>query len=107
MKPMLEKGVVDARLNVYGVAGLKVADMSIAPKSVGTNTYSTALLIGEKAALIIAEDLGMNCREYRVIMNMYFSSTPRMPSQGKRGRDMESLLGQCKPAILEVAVDEK
>ncbi|KAG2128374.1 GMC oxidoreductase-domain-containing protein [Suillus bovinus] len=64
MKPMLEKGVVDARLNVYGVAGLKVADMSIAPKNVGTNTYSTALLIGEKAALIIAEDLGMNCREY-------------------------------------------
>ncbi|KAG2095430.1 GMC oxidoreductase-domain-containing protein [Suillus discolor] len=50
MKPESEKGV----------AGLKVADMSIAPKNVGTNTYSTALLIGEKAALIIAEDLGMN-----------------------------------------------
>ncbi|KAG2357738.1 GMC oxidoreductase-domain-containing protein [Suillus spraguei] len=54
--------VVDARLNVYGVANLKVADLSIVPKIVGTNTYSTALLVGEKAAMIIAEDLGIECR---------------------------------------------
>ncbi|KAG2137938.1 GMC oxidoreductase-domain-containing protein [Suillus clintonianus] len=60
MKPESDQGVVDARLNVYGVANLKVADMSIAPKNVGTNTYSTALLIGEKAAMIIAEDLGID-----------------------------------------------
>ncbi|KAG1850807.1 GMC oxidoreductase-domain-containing protein [Suillus subalutaceus] len=53
MKPQAEQGVVDARLNVYGVTNLKVADMSI-------NTYSTALLIGEKAAMIIAEDLGID-----------------------------------------------
>ncbi|KAG2367142.1 GMC oxidoreductase-domain-containing protein [Suillus spraguei] len=61
MKPESDQGVVDARLSVYGVTNLKVADMSIAPKNVGTNTYSTALLIGEKAALIIAEDLGVCC----------------------------------------------
>ncbi|KAG2739297.1 P-loop containing nucleoside triphosphate hydrolase protein [Suillus brevipes Sb2] len=36
MKPESDQGVVDARLNVYGVMGLKVADMSIAPKNVGT-----------------------------------------------------------------------
>ncbi|KAG1847110.1 GMC oxidoreductase-domain-containing protein [Suillus tomentosus] len=59
MKPRAEQGVVDARLNVYGVTNLKVADMSIVPKNVGTNTYSTALLIGEKAAMIIAEELGL------------------------------------------------
>ncbi|KAG8212842.1 GMC oxidoreductase-domain-containing protein [Butyriboletus roseoflavus] len=59
MKPRSKGGVVDARLNVYGVEGLKVADMSICPTSVGNNTYSTALLIGEKAAAIIAEDLGV------------------------------------------------
>jgi alcohol oxidase len=59
MKPRAEQGVVDARLNVYGVTNLKVADMSIVPKNVGTNTYSTALLIGEKAAMIIAEELGI------------------------------------------------
>ncbi|KAG1730544.1 GMC oxidoreductase-domain-containing protein [Suillus paluster] len=60
MKPEAERGVVDARLNVYGVSNLKVADMSIAPKNVGTNTYSTALLIGEKAAMIISAELGID-----------------------------------------------
>jgi len=59
MKPREEGGVVDSRLNVYGVTGLKVADMSICPTNVGTNTYSTALLVGEKAAIIIAQDLGI------------------------------------------------
>ncbi|KAG2090360.1 GMC oxidoreductase-domain-containing protein [Suillus discolor] len=61
MKSEADQGVVDARLNVYGVSNLKVADMSISPLNVGTNTYSTALLIGERAAMIIAKDLGINC----------------------------------------------
>jgi alcohol oxidase len=59
MKPRERGGVVDSRLNVYGVQGLKVADMSISPANVGSNTYSTALVIGEKAAVIIAEELGI------------------------------------------------
>ncbi|KAN0092552.1 glucose-methanol-choline oxidoreductase, partial [Tylopilus felleus] len=59
MKPRDQGGVVDARLNVYGVEGLKVADMSICSANVGNNTYSTASLIGEKAAAIIAEELGV------------------------------------------------
>ncbi|KAG1810784.1 hypothetical protein EV424DRAFT_144856 [Suillus variegatus] len=61
MKPETDQGVVDARLNVYGVSNLKVADLSISPLNVGTNTYSTALLIGERAAMIIAEELGIIC----------------------------------------------
>ncbi|KIK68780.1 hypothetical protein GYMLUDRAFT_36268 [Collybiopsis luxurians FD-317 M1] len=60
MKPRTDRGVVDSRLNVYGVQRLKVADMSIAPSNVGANTYNTALIIGEKAFLIIAEDLGVS-----------------------------------------------
>jgi len=36
MKPKEDQGVVDARLNVYGVTNLKVADLSIVPKNVGT-----------------------------------------------------------------------
>ncbi|KAJ6519466.1 GMC oxidoreductase-domain-containing protein [Mycena sanguinolenta] len=64
MKPRNGMGVVDERLNVYGVEGLKVAvslssQISIAPANVGANTNSTALVIGEKAALLIAEDLGI------------------------------------------------
>jgi hypothetical protein len=44
MKPESDQGVVDARLNVYGVMGLKVADMSIAPKNVGTVGIGFAII---------------------------------------------------------------
>ncbi|KAJ7508943.1 GMC oxidoreductase-domain-containing protein [Mycena galericulata] len=59
MKPREAGGVVDPQLNVYGVKNLKVADMSIAPLNVGANTNNTALIIGEKAALVIALELGI------------------------------------------------
>lgn len=59
MKPIEEKGCVDARLNVHGTQNLKVADLSITPGNVGANTNSTAMLVGEKAAVLIAEDLGL------------------------------------------------
>ncbi|OAA54585.1 Glucose-methanol-choline oxidoreductase [Niveomyces insectorum RCEF 264] len=55
---IVKHGVLDERLNVHGTKGLKVADLSICPDNVGCNTYSTALLIGEKAAMLVAEDLG-------------------------------------------------
>ncbi|KAG8698578.1 hypothetical protein FRC08_005831 [Ceratobasidium sp. 394] len=60
MKPKEQGGCVDARLNVYGTTNLKVADLSILPSNVGANTNSTALLVGEKAAILIAEDLGLS-----------------------------------------------
>ncbi|KAM0287377.1 hypothetical protein ACHAO9_007781 [Fusarium lateritium] len=50
-------GVVDKNLNVYGLQGLKVADMSVAPKNMGANTNNTAIVIGEKAADIIIAEL--------------------------------------------------
>lgn len=56
---IVKHGVLDERLNVHGVKGLKVADLSICPDNVGCNTYSTALLIGEKCAVLTGEDLGM------------------------------------------------
>nr|ALJ82900.1 alcohol oxidase [Irpex lacteus] len=59
MKPRERGGVVDPKLNVYGVEGLKVCDISILPSNVCANTYSTALLVGEKGAVIIAEELGI------------------------------------------------
>lgn len=55
---IVKHGVLDERLNVHGVKGLKVADLSICPDNVGCNTYSTALLIGEKCSVLTAEDLG-------------------------------------------------
>jgi alcohol oxidase len=54
---IVKHGVLDERLK-----GLKVADLSICPDNVGCNTYSTALLIGEKCAVLTAEDLGYTGR---------------------------------------------
>ncbi|KAI0891488.1 GMC oxidoreductase [Annulohypoxylon nitens] len=59
MAPREKMGVVDKDLNVYGVRGLKVADLSIPPENVGANTNNTAMMIGEKAANIIAKELGL------------------------------------------------
>ncbi|KAF1945043.1 alcohol oxidase-like protein [Clathrospora elynae] len=57
MAPREDDGVVDKDLNVYGVSGLKIADLSIPPENVGGNTNNTALVIGEKAADIILMEL--------------------------------------------------
>ncbi|KAI4128660.1 MAG: hypothetical protein LQ347_004075 [Umbilicaria vellea] len=55
---IVKHGVLDERLNVHGVKGLNVADLSICPDNLGCNTYSVALLIGEKCAMLVGEDLG-------------------------------------------------
>lgn len=67
---IVKHGVLDERLNVHGVKGLKVADLSICPDNVGCNTYSTALLIGEKCAMLTAEDLG----EFRTMYGGHWTS---------------------------------
>ena len=43
-------GVVDARLRVHGVAGLRIADASVFPRIPHGNTHAPALMVGEKAA---------------------------------------------------------
>jgi len=49
--------VVDARLRVFGIQGLRVADASIMPHIVSGNTNAAAIMIGEKASDLLAEDL--------------------------------------------------
>lgn len=52
------EAVVDPRLRVHGIEGLRVADASIMPAVISGNTNAASILIGERVADFVLEDRG-------------------------------------------------
>ncbi len=53
-----ELAVVDPELRVHGIDGLRVADASVMPTVSSGNTHAPTLMIGERAADLVAESIG-------------------------------------------------
>lgn len=59
MLPQNMSGVVDSRLRLYNVQGLRVVDTSIFPVVPDANIIAATYMVAEKAALLIEEDYGL------------------------------------------------
>ena len=55
-----EMAVVDTELRVHGILGLRVADASVMPTMVSSNTNAPSFMIGERCADFLLREAGDN-----------------------------------------------
>ena len=60
MGPDPAQSVVDHRLRVHGLAGLRIVDASVFPTVTSGNTNMPVVMVAEKAADLLLEDATLN-----------------------------------------------
>jgi choline dehydrogenase-like flavoprotein len=73
--------VLDSHLKVLGVDGLRVADASAMPTAIRGNPNAACIMIGERAADLIAEDYGLARHEPFV---HFAATTPALVTTGRQ-----------------------
>jgi choline dehydrogenase len=58
MGPDPAQSVVDHRLRVHGIGGLRVIDASVFPNVTSANTNAPTMMVAEKGAAMVLEDIG-------------------------------------------------
>ena len=56
MGPDPARSVVDPRLRVHGISGLRIIDASVFPLNISGNTNAAAIMTGAKGAEMVLED---------------------------------------------------
>jgi choline dehydrogenase-like flavoprotein len=72
--------VLDSRLRVRGVEGLRVCDLSAMPNINAGNTNAPAMMMGSRVAELIGEAMGVS-REARS-PDSWLKDEPRMTASG-------------------------
>lgn len=63
-----QTGVVNPKLLVRGMKGLRVADASIMPRIPAAHTHAAVVMIAEKAADLVKQQWGINDRYTQITL---------------------------------------